>query len=341
MRQLSGLSLDLFATTLFLGGAAVILIFALFSYMGLFSLRPNKRSQFFEGKHVLITGGSSGIGKELARLLVTTGATVTIVARNKERLEKAATELAPPGESDAAIKRVNTVSADCSDPFAVKTMVAHVENTFGPIDVLINSAGAAIGGYFEELDPATFRVQMESNYFAQLYPTHEVFKRMCERRSGHIVFVASVAGQLGVFGQSAYSPTKFAIRGLAETLYFEAKPYGIDITCVFPPDTDTPGLKKEKETMPPETQEISEDGGLFKPSDVAEFITDGICRKQFRVCCGAIGKLLGVLTAGFTPGLSLVEIFIMPIARAITPFFIADQNKIIRKGHLVRFPENK
>lgn len=305
--------------------------------MGILSSRLT-RNHFYSGKHVLITGGSSGIGKELASVLVAAGASVTLVARNRERLDDTAQQLTPPGEATAPVSRVNVFAADCSDPEAVEKMVDHVERLFGPVDILVNNAGKAVGGYFDQMQPHAFRSQIDSNYFTQVYPTLQIFKRMAARRAGHIVFVSSMAGQVGVFGQSAYVSAKYALRGLAETLYYEGSPFGINVTIVFPPDTDTPGFELEQATMPTETREISDTGGLFSARSVACGIADGVMRKHFRVCFGFIGKLLGILTAGFSPRVSLVDVLIVPIARAIVPIFIWDQQKVIQKGHLARFP---
>lgn len=332
---------DLLATSVFLGGAVLLLGFALASYAGLLSSRPLRRATYYAGKHVLITGGSSGIGRELASVLIQAGASVTLVARNHHRLRLAAEELAPPGEINAAAARVNTAIADCADPTSVESMVEDVEDKFGPVDILVNSAGCAIGAYFDTMDAALLRNQMDSNYFSQAYPAHALFHRMAKRRSGHIVFISSMSGLTGVFGQAAYVASKFATRGLTEALYYEGRPFGINVTVIYPPDTDTPGLRNERSTMPPETLKISETGGFFSAEVVAKRIADGIMKKQFRVSIGFIGRLLGILTAGPTPGASIAEVFVLPLARAINPLFIWDQNRIIRKGHALRFSSSK
>lgn len=337
--HLSTLTQDLIATSLFLGGAIFLLAFATFSYMGLLPFFPPNRSAFYSGKHVLITGGSSGIGKELARVLIHAGASVTLVARNSTRLADAASHLEPPGESLAATARLNTFAADCADPDAVNRMVDHVERAFGPVDILVNAAGSAVGSYFDLTDPTAFDAQIRANYLSTVYPTHALFKRMARRRAGHLVFVSSMAGLTGVFGHTAYCSSKYAVRGFAESLLFEGKPFGIHVTIVYPPDTDTPGYHRETQTFPPETLEISSSGGLFAADSVARTIADGIMRKRFRVCFGIIGSLLGILTAGLTPNVSLIDVLVLPIARAISPLFLWDQNRIIRKGHKVRFPD--
>eukprot|EP00177_Eucheuma_denticulatum_P005712 GFKZ01010409.1.p1 GENE.GFKZ01010409.1~~GFKZ01010409.1.p1 ORF type:complete len:350 (+),score=49.49 GFKZ01010409.1:73-1122(+) len=339
MPSLSTASLDILATSTFLGGAILLLTFALFSYMGLLPPRSRRRDSFYAGKHVVITGGSSGIGKELARVLVAAGASVTLVARNEPKLKAAVAELAPKVDAQATAPRVNSAVADCSNPLRVDEMVGEVETMFGPIDILVNAAGQAVGGYFDKMDVSLIAQQMDKNYMTQLYPTHAVFRRMCERRAGHVVFVSSMAGLTGVFGQAGYSASKFAIRGLAEALYYEAKPFGIDVTVVYPPDTETPGLAEERHTMPAETIEISETGGLFSAQKVAEEIADGVRAKRYRVTVGIIGKMLGVLTAGFAPKVSPWEVLLMPLMRAITPFFIWDSLRAVARGHLQRFPQ--
>lgn len=83
------------------------------------------------------------------------------------------------------------------------------------------------------------------NYLGAVYCTKSVVEPMKQRKFGRIVFVSSQAGQIGIFGYTAYSPTKFALRGLAEALQMELKPYNVYITMAYPPDTNTPGLETE------------------------------------------------------------------------------------------------
>lgn len=330
---------DALAVSVFLGGACIIFVVTMCSYMGLFSIFSRNPSSFYPGKHVLITGGSSGIGKELARTLIKAGASVTLVARNHAKLETTARELEPPGEKDATTPRVNFFATDCSQYVLVEKMATYVESRFGPVDILVNSAGAGFAGYFENMGSTTFRAMMDTNYFTCVYTTHAFFKRMVARRSGHIVMVSSIAGQIPVFGYTAYCAAKFAVRGFAESLRFEAKPFNINVSIVFPPDTDTPGLKNERTTMPPETLEIGESAGLFSAEKVSRSIAKGIMRNQFRISVGFVGSLASIVSAGCTPIASLLDIIVLPLARAITPLIIWDQMRIIRRGHAARFPE--
>lgn len=285
----------------------------------------------FSDKHVLITGSSSGIGRFAALLLARSGASLTLVARTPGRLEDAAGD-ARASLPEGSSARVGAIACDCADAPAVDAMLARAVGERGEVDLLINSAGGAVGTHFEDLTPEVAEAQMRMNYYSQLYPTRAVYARMKESaEGGHVVLTSSMAGLVGVFGYAAYAPAKFALRGLAEVLYYEGRPHGIEVTVCYPPDTDTPGYANEKLTMPKESSAISESAGVFTPDQVAEAMLLGVIRKQKRVMIGVEGKMLGILTAGMSPGASLAEVFLMPIMRLLSVFFVAGFNKTITK----------
>lgn len=117
---------------------------------------------------------------------------------------------------------------------------------------------------------------MKTNYLGSVYCTRAVVGSMKKRSFGRIVFVSSQAGQIGIFGYTAYSASKFALRGLAEALQMELRPYNVHITVSYPPDTDTPGLQEENLTKIEETRLISESSGLYKSEDVAKNIIHSV-----------------------------------------------------------------
>jgi 3-dehydrosphinganine reductase len=296
----------------------------------IFSASSARRARF-EQKHVLVTGASSGIGRAIAMELASCGATLSLVARGKERLDAAAADVRA-SMNEAKPGRILAVPFDCSDHAAVVKGIAFAEEELGPIDVLINCAGGAKGSYFEDLTPELAEDQMRGNYYSQLYPTQAVFSKMRERGlPGHIVLVSSLAGLVGVFGCSAYCPAKYALRGLAETIYYDMTVHGVGVTIAYPPDTDTPGYRNEVGSIPPETVEIYGTAGLFKPEVVAESILNGVVRGQFRVTVGLDGKMLGILTTGMTPRPSLIECLLLPLMRGISGFYIRGFNNIIAR----------
>jgi len=241
-------------------------------------------------KHCIITGGSSGIGLATARLLVARGASVSLIARDRSRLADAADSLRPLARKSD--QRIEIATADVSRQNDIQQAIGDVVQRAGPCDVLITSAGSAHPGYFEDLDDAIFRQTMEVNYFGTLYAVRAVVPPMISRRSGSIVAISSVAGMIGVFGYTAYSPAKFAVRGLMESLRQEMKPYNIAVSIVYPPDTDTPQLAYENQFKPIETSRIS---GAIKPisaDKMARAIVRGITRRSFQITADPQSALL-------------------------------------------------
>jgi len=115
---------------------------------------------------------------------------------------------------------------------------------------------------------------------------------MIKRGSGTIVNISSQAGFAGVFGYSAYGPSKYAVRGLTDVLRSEMKPLGITCHIVFPPDTETPQLEFEKELKPPETKAIAGASSILSAEKVAESILTGVKKGKYVIIPGFEGKLL-------------------------------------------------
>uniref|UniRef100_A0A8C1YGE2 3-dehydrosphinganine reductase n=2 Tax=Cyprinus carpio TaxID=7962 RepID=A0A8C1YGE2_CYPCA len=236
--------------------AAFIVVFVLLLYMisPLISPKPLK----LNGAHVVVTGGSSGIGKCIAMECYKHGAFITLVARDEHKLVQAKKEVEKCAINDKQV--VLCISVDVSKGYnQVESVIKQAQEKLGPVDMLVNCAGMSISGTFEEIS-------------GSVYPTRAVITTMKERRMGRIMFVSSQAGLIGLFGYTAYSPSKFALRGLAEALQMEMKPYNIYVTVAYPPDTDTPGFAEENKTKPLETRLISETSGVCQPEQVAKVV---------------------------------------------------------------------
>lgn len=234
--------------------------------------------------HAIITGGSSGIGRAIALGLARQGVCVSIIARNPQRLQHATAELEQ--AASHTDQRVLALSADVSDRHQVERAVQEAIAQLGPPEWLVTCAGIAIPGYFQDIPPDIFERSMAVNYFGTLYCIQAALPTMEAQKRGHIGIVSSGAGLLGLYGYSAYGPSKFALRGLAETLRAELKSIGIGVSILYPPDTDTPQLAMENQTKPPATQHITAAASLWQPDDVAQVMLDGMERGQFAITPG-------------------------------------------------------
>uniref|UniRef100_A0A7N8Y5H8 3-dehydrosphinganine reductase n=1 Tax=Mastacembelus armatus TaxID=205130 RepID=A0A7N8Y5H8_9TELE len=316
--------------------AAFIVAFVLLLYMisPLISPKPLK----LNGAHVVVTGGSSGIGKCIAIECYRQGAFITLVARDEPmpfnlRFHKTVYNF--------LIQVVLCISVDVSSDYnQVESVIKQAQEKLGPVDMLVNCAGTSVSGKFEEVEVDRFKKLMEVNYLGSVYPTRAVITTMKERRMGRIMFVSSQAGQIGLFGYTAYSPSKFALRGLAESLQMEIKPYNIYVTVAYPPDTDTPGLAEENKTKPLETKLISETSGVCQPEQVAKIVVRDAVQGNFNSSVGPDGYMLSALTCGMSPVTSITEalqqIITMGLFRTIALFYLGSFDSIVRRCMIQR-----
>jgi len=130
---------------------------------------------------------------------------------------------------------------------------------------------------------------MRSNLYGVRNTVSALLPILKERR-GYIVNTSSMAGFLGVFGYTDYSASKFAVVGYSEALRMELKPYGVRVSVLCPPDTDTPGFQAENRTKPPETVAVSAGAKIMRPEDVAEALIGGMRRERFMIVPGFDGK---------------------------------------------------
>ncbi|CAN5812540.1 SDR family oxidoreductase [soil metagenome] len=182
----------------------------------------------FDGKTVLITGGSRGLGLVLARDVAGAGAKVAICARDQDALDRARTVLERIGAP------VMALPADVTDRESVHRLIAAVTARFGPIDVLINNAGVIEVGPAETMSVADYEEAMATNFWGMVYPTLEVLPAMRERGGGRIVNITSIGGKLGVPHLLPYSASKFAALGFSQGLRAEVAGDGVSVTTAIP-----------------------------------------------------------------------------------------------------------
>ncbi|MFH1725435.1 MAG: SDR family oxidoreductase [Elusimicrobiota bacterium] len=183
------------------------------------------------GKTAVITGGAGGLGRAVALRLVKTGAKVALWDLDEERLGRAVAELRESGGE------ARGYALDAADPAAVREAAERVRAELGPVDLLHNNAGIIFPGGFLDSSEEQLHKTVDVNLKSYLWCTKAFLPAMVERGSGHIVMTASAAGLLGVPEMAAYSATKHAVVGLAESLRLELRNKGVrgvGITIVCP-----------------------------------------------------------------------------------------------------------
>ena len=197
----------------------------------------------------LVTGGSSGIGLAIARLLRDEGYDLTLVSRQQEKIEAAAAELG-----------AAAVAANVADPDECARAVAEHQERFGRLDVLVNSAGIGIGGLVEDLDLKKLDMQLDINLRGLFLVTQAAIPLLRETR-GWIVNLASIAGTLPTPGLATYGATKAAVISLTRSLNAELDAAGVRAIAICPGFVDTPmaqwsGLEQDEMIRPEDCAEV-------------------------------------------------------------------------------------
>jgi NADP-dependent 3-hydroxy acid dehydrogenase YdfG len=203
-----------------------------------------KEARSLQGKVVAITGGARGIGKATAKALAREGAVIAIGDLDAELARATASEL---GE------RALGLELDVTRRDSFENFLDQVSERLGPLDVIINNAGIMPIGPFAEEDDATAKRMIDINLHGVIYGTKLAIPPMVQRRTGHIVNIASQAGKAGIPGGATYCATKHAVVGLSEAVRAELRGTGVEVSVVMPAVVntelgsglpDTPGVKK-------------------------------------------------------------------------------------------------
>ena len=251
-------------------------------------------ASFWAGRrHVVVTGGTSGIGLAATELLVAHGARVSVIALDDD----AATSLAARGDD-----RIRVIAADVRRSERVYAAFDTARASFGPVRSLITCAGITKPGYFHELTDDDMQRQLDVNYFGTVWAVRAALPDLRARRGSTITCMSSAAGLLGVFGYGAYCPSKFAVRGLTEVLRQEYKADGVTVTTVYPPDVDTPMLRGEQPLKPPELLALSNGEKPLTAKQVARAMLEGTESGRASVIPGAGTKLIAI-ASGAAPSL--------------------------------------
>jgi short-subunit dehydrogenase len=186
-----------------------------------------------QGSRAIVTGASSGIGREIARQLAQQGARLVLVARREDRLRELADEIM------AAGGHAQWVAGDITNPAVRARAIDAVRSSHGGLDILVNNAGIGALGLFEDADPERVRRIMEVNFFALVEMTRLALPLLKQGNRPIVVNLGSILGHRGVPHNSEYSASKFAVHGFSEAVRAEWVRDGIDVLVVSPGTTET------------------------------------------------------------------------------------------------------
>lgn len=253
---------------------------------------------YFSGKSVVLTGASSGIGREMALLLADAGARLCLGARRVDRLEAVADACRERGAADGVVASCDVTSED-----ECRELVEMAVGRFGGLDVLVTNAGQTLWGLFEDFETLEpLRRVMEVNYFGSVHCTRWALPHL-KASQGQIVVVSSLTGKTGVPTRSGYAASKHALHGFFDTLRIELRGTGVGVTIACP---DFVATETRERAWGTDGERVGKspvkEGEIMPAAECARRILKGSAKRKRELILSRRGKL-GLLLKFFAPSL--------------------------------------
>jgi short-subunit dehydrogenase len=235
------------------------------------------------GRTILITGATGGLGQAIARALAARGSSVVLTGRRADVLEPLATETGG-----------RAVECDLADAAAVDALL----DEFADVDGLVANAALPASGHIDSFSVEEIDRALAVNLRAPMVLARHLAERMVARRSGHIVFMSSLAGKVGPARGSVYSATKFGLRGFAQSLREDLRPSGVGVSAIFPGFVRDAGLFHDAGVKVPPWV------GTVAPHEVADAVVRAIESNRGEIDVAPVGLRAGTKVAGLAPDLA-------------------------------------
>ncbi|XP_048408650.1 dehydrogenase/reductase SDR family member 7B isoform X2 [Stegostoma tigrinum] len=281
---------------LLLGSVGLIILFRL--------LQSMKDRAVVQDAVVVITGASSGLGKDCARVFHAAGARLVLCGRNKQKLEELVTELTGMVTNKRKTHTPHIVTFDLADLDTVNSSAQEILNCFGQVDILINNAGISYRGNILDTAINVDKDVMNTNYFGPVALTKAILPSMVQRRSGHIAVISSVQGKIAIPFRSAYAASKHATQAFFDCLRAEVEQYGVKVTVI------SPGYIRTNLSLNAVTGNGSKYGVMdkktaegYEPCVVAEAVLRAVCRGRKDVLLAGLLPTAAVYLRTLIPSL--------------------------------------
>ena len=247
-------------------------------------------TNFYKDKVIIVTGASSGIGLASVRNFASLGAKVVLAARSIDKLEKIAEELNNRYAAHGSQLTAHCIKTDVTKEEDCKNLIEKTIERFGKIDILVNNAGISMRAVFKDLDLNVMRSLMDTNFWGTVYCTKYALPYLLESK-GTVVGVISTAGYVGLPARTAYSASKFAVRGFLETLRIEHLYDGLNV-LVFAPGFTASNIRNVALTADgsPQGETPRDEEKMMSAERVARILARGIMRKRAQMVLTPLGK---------------------------------------------------